>query len=99
MIEPRLAGIYQRFNWPFPVLAARQRGCLKRVIRVISSVRQPLPVCPQLRTLATRRGAVVWPDERAKGNNPPGPMVSTIDVDGHLARHAEGNTVTIDSFL
>ena len=34
MIEPRLAGIYQRFNWHFPVLAARQRRCLKRVCAV-----------------------------------------------------------------
>ena len=46
MIEPRLAGIYQRFNWHFPVLAARQRRCLKRVKRVGLTMRQSLPVLP-----------------------------------------------------
>jgi hypothetical protein len=46
--------------------------CPGRVIRVISSVRQPLPVCPQLRTLATRREPLCGPDERAKRKQPAG---------------------------
>jgi hypothetical protein len=59
--------------------------CLRWVIRVISSVRQPLPVCPQLRTLATRRGAVVWPRREGQEETT---RSRPSTVDGHFARRA-----------